>query len=98
MHELRGGAEPRLQDQLKHLSPCDLVIVEGYKAEPMAKIEVHRHASHTPLLFPDDPNVIAIATDEALDTEVPQLPVDDPGAVARFIVQYLSLDRARMVR
>ena len=73
MHELRGGAEPRLHDQLKHLSPCDLVIVEGYKAEPIAKVEVHRHASRTPLLFPDDPHVVAIATDEPLETEIPQL-------------------------
>jgi molybdopterin-guanine dinucleotide biosynthesis adapter protein len=98
MHELRGAAEPSLQEQLKHLSPCDLVIVEGYKSEPIAKIEVHRRASHTPLLHPDDPHVVAVATDEPLDTELPQLDVDDPEEVARFVLQHLGLDRARLVR
>ena len=48
MHELRGATEPSLQDQLKHLSPCDLVIVEGYKAAAIPKIEVHRRASAAP--------------------------------------------------
>ena len=97
MHELRGAAEPSLQEQLKHLSPCDLVIVEGYKSEPLPKIEVHRREGHTPLLHPEDPDVIAVATDEPLATRLPQLPLDDPEAIARFIVQYLGLNRARLV-
>src|SRR4051795_1578085 len=45
MHELRGTAEPSLHEQLKHLSPCDLVIVEGYKSEAIPKVEVHRRAA-----------------------------------------------------
>ena len=98
MHELRGGAEPLLQDQLKHLSPCDLVIVEGYKAEPIPKIEVHRRAGHTPLLYLDDPNVVAIATDEPLDTKLPQIDLDDAEALAHFIIQYVGFNRARLVR
>src|SRR5438477_541351 len=49
MHELRGATEPSLQDQLKRLSPCDLVLVEGYKAEPIPKVEVHRRDATTPL-------------------------------------------------
>src|SRR5436853_4840674 len=98
MHELRGAGEPSLHDQLKHLSPCDLVIVEGYKAEPIAKIEVHRRSGHTPLLYPEDPHVVAVATDEKLDTKLPQLDLDDPEGVARFIIKHLGLDRARLVR
>ncbi len=98
MHELRGAAEPCVEEQLRMLSPCDLVIVEGYKSEPIAKVEVHRRASHTPLLYPDDPYVVAIATDEPLDTLLPQVDVGDPQAVARFVIQYLGLDRARLVR
>jgi len=98
MHELRGAPEPTLQEQLKHLSACDLVIVEGFKAEPIPKIEVHRRAGHTPLLYPDDPHVVAIATDEPLDTSLPQIDVDDPEAMSRFIIQYLGLNRARLVR
>ena len=98
MHELRGAAEPSLQDQLKHLSPCDVVIVEGFKSEPIPKIEVHRRDSHTPLLYPEDAHIIAIATDEPLDTFLAQVDVNDPGAVARFIVKHLGLDRLRVVR
>jgi molybdopterin-guanine dinucleotide biosynthesis protein B len=98
MHELRGAPEPSLAEQIRHLAPCDLVIVEGYKAEPIPKIEVHRREGHTPLLYPGDANVIAVATDEPLDTQLPQLPLDDPEAVARFVVHHLGLDRARLVR
>ena len=98
MHELRGAPEPALDELLRHLSPCDVVIVEGYKTQPIPKVEVHRRAGETPLLFPNDPNVVAIATDEPLDTPLPQLPLDDAEAVARFIVHHLGLDRARLVR
>ena len=97
MHELRGAKEPTLQEQLKHLSPCDLVIVEGYKAEPVPKVEVHRRDSHTPLLYPEDKSVVAVATDEPLDTTLPQLDVNDAEAVARFVIRHLGLDRARLV-
>jgi molybdopterin-guanine dinucleotide biosynthesis protein B len=98
MHELRGMPEPPLHEQLAQLAPCDVVIVEGYKGEPVAKIEVHRRAVPTPLLYPRDPHVVAIATDEPLETKVPQLDVDDPADVACFIVKHLGLDRARLVR
>ena len=98
MHELRGAAEPSLQEQLEVFSPCDLVIVEGYKSEAIPKVEVHRRASRTPLLYPEDSSVVAIATDEPLETSLPQVDVDDAGAVARFIVKFLGLDRARLVR
>jgi molybdopterin-guanine dinucleotide biosynthesis adapter protein len=98
MHELRGAAEPSLQEQLKHLSPCDLVIVEGYKSEPIPKIEVHRRSGHTPLLHPEDAHVVAVATDEPLDTALPQFDLDDAEGVARFMLQHLGLDRARLVR
>ena len=98
VHELRGAPEASLDEQLKRLSPCDLVIVEGYKAAPIAKLEVHRRDSGAPLLYPDDPHVVAVATDEPLDTQLPQLDLDSPPDVVRFIVRHLGLDRARLVR
>jgi molybdopterin-guanine dinucleotide biosynthesis adapter protein len=98
MHELRGAAEPALAEQLRHLSPCDVVIVEGYKSEPFAKIEVHRRASGAPLLHPEDSHVVAVATDEPLETTLPQIDVDDAPAVARFILDHLGFSRARLVR
>ena len=98
MHELRGASEPTLQEQLTHLAACDLVIVEGYKAEAIAKLEVHRRDANAPLLHPDDPHVVAVATDEPLATALPQLPLDDAEAVVRFVLHHLGLDRARLVR
>jgi molybdopterin-guanine dinucleotide biosynthesis protein B len=98
MHELRGAPEPTLTEQLRHFSPCDVVLVEGYKNEPIDKIEVHRRAAGAPLLHPEDPHVVAIATDEPLDTRLPQIALDDAAGVARFLVEHLGLARARLVR
>ena len=98
VHELRGAPEVALDEQLKRLSPCDLVIVEGYKAAPIPKLEVHRREANVPLLHPDDPHVVAVVTDEPLDTNLPQLDLDSPQDVARFLVKHLGLDRARLVR
>lgn len=97
MHELRGAPEPTLAEQLRHLSPCDVVIVEGYKREPIPKLEVHRRAADAPLLYPEDPHVIAIATDEPLDTPLPQIALDDAEGVARFLVEHFGLARVRLV-
>jgi molybdopterin-guanine dinucleotide biosynthesis protein B len=63
MHELRGADEPPLAELLQKLSPVDLVIVEGFKAAPHPKIEVHRAANGKPHLFPGDPAIIALACD-----------------------------------
>src|SRR5689334_22650492 len=63
MHELRGAPEPVLADLIAKMSPVDLVVVEGYKAGPHHKIEVHRAGNGKPLLFPDDPGIVGIASD-----------------------------------
>jgi molybdopterin-guanine dinucleotide biosynthesis protein B len=85
MHELRGGAEPRLPELLAKMSPVDLVIVEGFKREPLHKIEVHRHANNKPLLFPDDPGIVGIATDVAVATTLPTAHLDDIEAIAGLL-------------
>src|SRR5213080_1272610 len=77
MHELRGAPEPRLPELLKGMSPVDLVIVEGFKSEPHRKIEVHRAANGKPMLFPDDPGIVGIATDTAVETRLPTVHLDD---------------------
>jgi molybdopterin-guanine dinucleotide biosynthesis adapter protein len=99
MHELRGGPEPTLQEQLQHFSPCDLVLVEGWKFDPIPRIEVHRSGADArrPLLFPNDPHVIAVATDEPLETRLPQFGLDDAPAIAGFIVELVA-GRAGRVR
>ncbi|WP_454631001.1 molybdopterin-guanine dinucleotide biosynthesis protein B [Bradyrhizobium cenepequi] len=85
MHELRGAREPRLPELLAKMSPVDLVIVEGFKREPLRKIEVHRAANNKPLLFPDDPGIVGIATDVAIETRLPTAHLDDVTTVAAMM-------------
>ncbi|MEX2641984.1 MAG: molybdopterin-guanine dinucleotide biosynthesis protein B [Acetobacterales bacterium] len=91
MHELRGAPELDLQAILARLSQVDLVLVEGFKSAPIAKIEVHRHETGHPLLAPNDPHVIAVASDvPALQAPVPVLDLDDAGAIAGFVIDRLG--------
>lgn len=90
VHELRDEAELSLDELLAHLSPCDLVLVEGFKRAAIAKIEVHREAVSERLLFPDDPHIVAVATDSpTLDTGgLPRLDINAPERVAEFVLGY----------
>src|SRR6202048_4500579 len=85
MHELRGAAEPRLPELLAKLSRVDLVIVEGFKAEPHRKIEVHRLANGKATLFPGDRGIAGIATDTRVETTLPTAHLDDVEAVAALL-------------
>lgn len=96
MHELRSATEPTLDEMVKKFSPCDLVIVEGYKNSPIPKVEVHRKEAKAPLLHPTDPHVVAVATDEPLATKLPQFGIDDAEGIARFVIAHLGLVRARL--
>ncbi len=91
MHELRGEPEPDLDAQLARLSRCDLVLVEGFKSVQIPKLEVHRPAVGKPLQYQDNPAIVAIATDVPVDAPLPRLDINDPAAVAAFILQHLSL-------
>ena len=93
IHELRGAPEPELSEQIMHISPCDLLLVEGYKREAIPKLEVHRHEVGEPLIHPHDPHVVAVATDSKLDTALPQLDLNDPAAIADFILRHVGLVR-----
>ena len=85
MHELRGAPEPSLDDLVAKLSPCDLVLVEGFKREPIPKLEVHRVANTVSgIIYPHDPHVIGIATDAALDTALPVFGLEDLAGIADF--------------
>ena len=87
MHELRGAHEPRLPELLAKMSAVDLVVVEGFKREPHRKIEVYRAANEKPLLFPDDPGIVGIATDTAVETKLPTAHLDDIEAVAAMMLR-----------
>ena len=85
MHELRGAPEPPLAELISRISPCDLLLVEGFKRESIAKLEVYREAVGEPLLFPEDARIIAVASDARVETDLPQFSLDDIDAIARFI-------------
>lgn len=89
MHELRDQPEPRLQELLPRLGPVDLVLVEGFKREVHPKIEIHRAVIGKPLLYPDDPQIVAIASDPPL-TEAPiiRVALNDVEAIADLVDQH----------
>lgn len=88
MHELRGDEEPSLAQLLRRLTPVDLVLVEGYKRDAHAKIEVHRAANAKPLLYPNDLTIAALATDakEDLPLGLPHAQLNDIETIAGMIL------------
>ncbi len=88
MHELRGEPEPSLEMQLELLAPCDLVLIEGFKAASVPKVEVHRAANGKPPLWPENPHVVAVATDVEVDSPFPVFGLDDAEGIAQFILNY----------
>jgi molybdopterin-guanine dinucleotide biosynthesis protein B len=92
MHELRGAQEPAFDEQIERLSPCDLLLVEGFKFAPIPKLEVWRRQTGEALLHPHDPHIVALATDAKIPTTLPVLDLNDDAAIAAFVVQYLKLD------
>jgi molybdopterin-guanine dinucleotide biosynthesis adapter protein len=95
MHELRGAAEPTLAEILARISPCDLVLVEGYKREAIPKIELRRLESKSrEPLAPNDPHIVAIAADhEVEDAALPVFNLDDTTAIADFIIEKTRLPK-----
>ena len=91
MHELRG-AEPDLAGLLRRMSPVDLILVEGYKRDKHAKIEIHRVGNAKPFLYPEDPTIAALATDatEGLPPHLPHARLDDIASIARLILAHAS--------
>lgn len=91
--EFTSEKEPRLDDQLKQFdqSELDLILVEGFRAEKFPKIELHRPALEKPLLYPNDPDIIAIAADVVLETPayLVQLDLNQPEMIAAFIQNHV---------
>ncbi len=93
MHEHRGAPEPNLAELLRHMSPADLVLVEGFKRERFPKLEVHRPALGKPLLCRDDPDIVAVASDQPFDgPALPRLSLDDIAGIAAFIIAHCGLE------
>lgn len=97
MTETPNQAEAGLFELSERLDQdrLDLILVEGFRHETFAKIELHRPRLHHPLLCTQDQDIIAVATDAELNivVEVPTLNLNDPAQIAAFI-QSEILDRA----
>jgi molybdopterin-guanine dinucleotide biosynthesis protein B len=88
MHELRGADELTLGAAIARLSPCDLVLVEGYKRSRLPKLEVYRAEVAKPWLHPDDPSIVGIASDVPPGPSAAgrqHLPLDGYDEIATFV-------------
>jgi molybdopterin-guanine dinucleotide biosynthesis protein B len=86
MHEVGTGEEATLAQLLQRVSPCDLILVEGFKSEQHFKLEVFRQANGKMPLHPEDARIIAIASDQPFaDAGVPVVDLNDIGAVAELV-------------
>ena len=87
MHENIEEPESELPEQLQRMSPCDLVLVEGFKKQSIPKLEIHRKAHGAPFLFANDPHIVGIATDEAVVSKLAQFSLEDYETIAAFVFE-----------
>ena len=92
----RHPASPPIEELLAtYFSDSDIVLTEGFKESSLPKIEVHRRELGRPLLCRGerhDPTLLAVASNEELNLDVPLLNIDHPAQVADFVVKYLQAD------
>ena len=91
MTEFRGAPMPTLEECVARLAPCDLLLIEGFRNHPVPKIEVWREALGKPMLHPQDPHIVAVATDIAVPGSLPRFTLEDAEAIAKFIANHLEL-------
>lgn len=95
MRELRDAVEPSLAEHLRRLSAADLTLVEGYKWEPLPKLEVYRPEVGKPPVYPDDRHIVAVASSvpapEGLAPHVTWLDLDDPDGVLAWLKKHIGL-------
>jgi len=96
MHEHRDAREPTLEELLNHMSPVDLVLVEGFKTGNFPKLEVHRAALGKPLLYPEDDSIVALACDDAEvpAATLPRLRLGDIDGICDLIVAHCRVEEA----
>jgi molybdopterin-guanine dinucleotide biosynthesis protein B len=91
LHELRDEPEWNMADLVAKMSPVDLVLVEGFKRDAFPKLEIHRAANGKPLIHPDDPHIVAIASDTPLpQAKVPVIDLDDIEAIADMLLRHAA--------
>lgn len=89
MHEIGAGAEASLRELLAKVSPCDLILVEGFKTERHPKLEIYRAAVGKPALHPQDEHIVAVASDQPLPgLRIPRVDLNDIAAVADVVLTH----------
>ena len=89
LHELREQPEWDMAALVGKMSPVDLVLVEGFKRDAFPKLEIHRIANGKPLIHPEDPHIIAVASDSALpQAKVPVVDLNDTEAIADLLLKH----------
>ena len=91
MHELRGAPEPGFAELIERVSPCDLLLVEGFKREKLPKLEVYRAVVGESLLHPQDSDIVAVASDQRVDTRLPQFDLNDAPGIAGFMLKHSGI-------
>lgn len=94
MHERRAPGELDIDAHIARLSPCDLILVEGYKETQIPMLEVHRPAHGKPPLFPYYSSIVAIACDAPVDTALMRIDLNDHEAVTNFVLRAVQLEQA----
>jgi molybdopterin-guanine dinucleotide biosynthesis protein B len=89
LHELRAQPEWDMAALVRKMSPVDLVLVEGFKRDAFPKLEIHRIANGKPLIHPEDPRIVAVASDSALpQSKVPVVDLNDIEAIADLLLKH----------
>lgn len=94
VHELRGMPEPTLAEQIARLAPADLTLVEGFKFDPIPKLEIYRAELGQQPLYPADPHIAAVAADSAAPADLPTgvawLDINQPQQVLDWLLAHLA--------
>ena len=86
MHELRAEAQPTLAHLLARMEPVDLVLIEGFRSSAVPKLEVFRPCLAREPMWPQNPSIIAVASDEPIDSPLPVLALNDEAGIVQFVL------------
>jgi molybdopterin-guanine dinucleotide biosynthesis adapter protein len=91
MRELRGAPEPPLAELLRLIATVDLVLVEGFKRDPLPKIEIFRTDNGKPPMHPGDDRIVALISDRAdPPAHLPHASINDIAAAADLVLAYAA--------
>ena len=97
IHENKNNQELSLEDLLNILEniDSDIILVEGFKKENFPKIELYRKEIGKDILFYNDKNIVAFATDVDINIEqnIEKLDINDPQQIVDYIIKFLSIDK-----